>query len=250
MFNPKTDRIKRIAESNPNAIEQLERLFDGEVRMYIDYANVRPWAEKLGWHIDLKRLKQFLESFDNISSVKFYTGTLLGDPKSVALVSDLNNLGYDLKTKPVKIMQFSVDATSIDPQSTALLKQFIKQSLLRKYDVATIEHLNKKFAEMNTQGIYSIEDRKCNFDVEIGRDMLIDYERNHVDTFVLWSGDSDFADPIAQLIDDGKNVRLFAIPRRVATELSMLREKGLFIFDIQKIRNFICWKSELSKDLM
>ncbi len=103
---------------------------------------------------------------------------------------------------------------------------------------------------MNTQGIYFIEDRKCNFDVEIGRDMLIDYERNHVDTFVLWSGDSDFADPIAQLIEDGKNVRLFAIPRRVATELSMLREKGLFIFDIQKIRDFICWKSELSKDLV
>ncbi len=139
MFNPKTDRIKRIADANPKAVEQLERLFAGQVRMYIDYANVRPWAEKLGWHIDLKRLKQFLESFDNISSVKFYTGTLLGDHKSEALVSDLNNLGYDLKTKPVKIMQFSVDATSIDPQSTALLKQFIKQSLLRKYDVATIE---------------------------------------------------------------------------------------------------------------
>jgi uncharacterized LabA/DUF88 family protein len=134
--------------------------------------------------------------------------------------------------------------------NSVLLKQFIKQSLLRKYDVATIEQLNRKFAEMNTQGIYSIEDRKCNFDVEIGRDMLIDYERNHVDTFVLWSGGSDFADPIAQLIEDGKNVRLFAIPRRVATELSMLREKGLFIFDIQKIRDFICWKSELSKDLV
>lgn len=249
MFNPKTDRIKRVAEANPKTIEQLEMLFEGRVRIYIDYANVRPWAEKLGWHIDLRRLKQFFESFDNIGSVKFYTGTLLGDSKSEALVLEVNNLGYDLKTKPVKIMQFSVDATSIDPQSTALLKQFIKQSLLRKYDVATIEHLNKKFADMNVQGVYSIEDRKCNFDVEIGRDMLIDYERNHVDTFVLWSGDSDFADPIIQLINDGKNVRLFAIPRRVATELSVLREKGLFIFDIQKIKDFVCWKSELSEGL-
>ena len=98
---------------------------------------------------------------------------------------------------------------------------------------------------MNAKGVFSIEDRKCNFDVEIGRDMLIDYERNHIDTYVLWSGDSDFADPIKQLIQDGKNVRLFATARRVSTELSNLRSLGLFIFDIQKIKDFICWTKEI-----
>lgn len=246
MFQPKTDRIRKIAESHPKTIEQLGQLLEGQVRMYIDYANVRPWAAKLGWHLDLKRLKQFLESFDNISSVNFYTGTLVGDAQSESFVKDVHDYGYNLKTKPVKIMRISIDATSIDVQSTALLKQFIRPSLLRKYDVATVEQLNKKFAELNAQGTYFIEDRKCNFDVEIGRDMLVDYERNHVDTFVLWSGDSDFADPIEQLIDDGKKVRLFATSRRVASEINALKEKGLFIFDILKIKDFICRKNEIT----
>jgi uncharacterized LabA/DUF88 family protein len=250
MFRPKTERIQKIAEAYPRVIEQLEGLFDGQVRMYIDYANVRPWADKLGWHIDLKRLKQFLESFDNISSVKLYAGTLIGDEQSESFINDLQGYGYVVKTKPVKIMRISVDASSIDAQSTALLRQFIRPSLLRRYDVGTIEQLNQKFAELNSQGTYFIEDRKCNFDVEIGRDMLIDYERNHVDTFILWSGDSDFADPITQLISDGKRVRLFATSRRVATEINALKGMGLFIFDIQKIKDFICWNREITDGIL
>ncbi|PIZ77002.1 MAG: hypothetical protein COY04_00770 [Parcubacteria group bacterium CG_4_10_14_0_2_um_filter_7_35_8] len=35
----------------------------GNFNTYIDYANVRPWADKLGWHVDTKRLMQFLKSF-------------------------------------------------------------------------------------------------------------------------------------------------------------------------------------------
>jgi uncharacterized LabA/DUF88 family protein len=250
MFIPKTDRIQRLALVYPKSIQQIEQLLVGSVSVYIDYANIRPWAEKLGWHIDPKRLMQFLESFNNIGSVKFYTGTLVGDSVSEAFALDITNLGYDLKTKPVKIMDISINASSIDMQSTALLKQFIRPSLLRMYDLATIEHLNKKFVELNNAGTYSIQDRKCNFDVELGRDMLLDYERNGIDTYVLWSGDSDFADPIAQLMKDGKNVRLFATSRRVATEINALKDHGLFVFDIQKIKDFICWKKEMTPGIV
>ena len=72
MFKPKTERIERLAKKDKESISQLEKLLKGPVHMYIDYANVRPWATKLGWHIDAKRLKQFLDSFDNIKSIKFF----------------------------------------------------------------------------------------------------------------------------------------------------------------------------------
>ena len=117
--------------------------------------------------------------------------------------------------------------------------------MLKKLKVETIEFLNNKLKELNQQGILFVQDLKCNFDVEIGRDMLLDYEKNKIENFVLWSGDSDFADPINQLLEDDKKVVLFATVRRVASELNELQEKGLFIFDIQKIRNFICWKREI-----
>ncbi len=246
MFKPFTKRISQLHNLNQDVVAQLEILLYGTFNTYIDYANVRPWADKLGWHIDTKRLIQFLKSFDNIGKTKFYVGQLVGDQDSENFIKTLISQKYDVRTKPVKIMSIPIDASSISRQSTSILNSFIRAALIRLYDVATIEYLNKKFEEMNKRGIYTIEDRKCNFDVEMGRDILLDHERNSVDTFVLWSGDSDFAEPVERLLDDGKKVLLFATARRVSAELNNLQKKGLFIFDIQKIKNFICWKKEIT----
>lgn len=245
MFTPKTEKIEEIAKNKQSVIRQLERIFEGSTRVYIDYANVRPWSSKLGWHIDLKRLKQFLDSFDTIEAVNFYNGYIKGDPRSEEEIKEIENQRYVVRTKPVKIMKFSINASRIPPDSTALLDQFIRRALLRKYEVGTIEYLNERFKDMNRKGEYFIEDRKCNFDVEISVDMLLDYERSNTGTFILWSGDSDFADPLEKLLEAGKKVFLFATSRRVSRELSELRSKGMIIFDIQKIRSFICWNREL-----
>jgi len=247
MFKPKTDRIKDIAEYKQEVIKQLEDIFSDKTRVYIDYANVRPWSEKLGWHIEIKRLKQFLDSFDTVEAVNFYNGYLAGNERSEKEKTEAENNKYFLRTKPVKIMKLSIDASSILPDSTVLLSQFVKRALLKKYQITTVEYLNERFKDMNKGGEYFIEDMKCNFDVEIGVDMLLDCERNNAQTFILWSGDSDFADSIEKLIAAGKKVILFATARKVSKELSALADKGLMIFDIQKIRDFICWKKELER---
>ncbi len=257
MFIPKTERLEILAKKFPERILELEKIFEGKINIYIDYANVRPWSEKLGWHVHLKRLKQFLDSFDNVNSIKIYKGLLAGDERSEEEAEDIKKFGYDLKTKPVKKMKHSIDVSSINLSSPDLLKQFIRKCLLDKYTGENIEYLNTRFKEMNELGIYYIEDLKCNFDVEIGRDMLIDYYKDSINTFVLWSGDSDFVDPITQLLDDGKNVLLFATARKVSSELNALQhkskvgaasrdERGLFIFDIRKIKDFICWPREIT----
>lgn len=248
MFTPKTARIKELAIKYPEAVTQMLELLSGAVNVYIDFANVRPWSERLGWHLEPRRLKQFLQSFDNVRSIKFYQGELIGDLRSQKEIKHLKTFEggrFLLRTKPVKIMRFSVDITSIDKQSPILLRKFIRASLLRKLDIESIEFLNAKLSEMNKNGVYELEDRKCNFDVELGADMRVDHLRDGIDTFVLWSGDSDFADPVKQLLTAGKKVLLFATARRVASELGILQGEGLFIFDIQKIRNFICWLPEI-----
>jgi uncharacterized LabA/DUF88 family protein len=245
MFNPKTQRLKELSLECFNRIQELEGIFDRKTNVYIDYANVKPWANKLGWHIELKRLKQFLDSFDAINSVKFYNGTLAGDSESEQFMRDVERFGFDIHTKPVKVMKLSIDVSSIPLNSPDILKNFIRKPLLQQLKIEAVEFLNNQLKQLNEQSILSVEDLKCNFDVEIGRDMLIDYDKNGIDNFVLWSGDSDFADPVKQLLNDGKKVVLFATARRVSSELSELVNGGLFIFDIQKIKNFICWKKEI-----
>ena len=144
----------------------------------------------------------------------------------------------------IKIKRLSIDVSSIPSNSPDILKNFIRPPLLKNLNLAVIEFLNRELEKLNRQGKWFLEDRKCNFDVEIGRDMLIDDEQNGIEGFILWSGDSDFADPVRQLLDDGKKVFLFATARRVSAELNDLGKKGLVIYDIQKIRDFICWKKE------
>ena len=246
MFKPVSEKLEKLAAAYPERIQELSQIFDKKTNVYIDYANVRPWSQKLGWHIDLKRLKQLLNSFDTISEVKFYHGTLKTNPQSLMMIKEAERLGYTVKTKPVKIMRLSIDASSIPANSPDLLKDFIRKPLLAKLKVETIEALNNELKLLNQQGILYVEDMKSNFDVEIGRDMLSDYDKDGLENFILWSGDSDFEDPIRQLLTDKKKVMLFATARRVATELSELRTKGLTIFDIQKIKEFICYKKEMN----
>ncbi len=248
MFTPKTQRIEELAkrEDRMPTVQKVDGLFVGKTNTYIDFANVRPWSEKLKWHVSPNRLKQFLKSFESVGSIKWYQGELVGDPHSREEIKKLERCKYEIRTKSVKIMKLPIDVSSISLQSPDLLKKFMRKSLLRKYSIETVEFLNNKFKEMNAQGIYSIEDRKCNFDVEIGTDMRIDDLRDNVDTFVLWSGDSDFADPIKSLLVNGKKVVLFATAGRVSRELNALVKEGLFIFDIFELRDFICWNGEES----
>lgn len=86
IFLPKTERIKKLGKIFLNRIRELLEIFDAKTNIYIDYANVFYWFERLNWHIDLKRLKQFLDSFQTINKVKFYNGTLKNNKISVGLI--------------------------------------------------------------------------------------------------------------------------------------------------------------------
>jgi len=246
MFQPRTQKIAELAAGYQQRVQEFDALLTAPAHVYVDYANVRPWARKLGWHVELKRLKQFLDSFDVVKAVHWYYGTLVGDRDSERLVDEARRLGYDVHTKPVKVITISIDVSSVSPESPDILKQFIRIPLLEKLPLAAIIYLNQQLSILNVSGVRALQDLKCNFDVEIGRDMLID-EQSDVETFLLWSGDSDFVEPVRQLLRHGRNVLVCATARHTATELNVLRQDGLRLFDIRKIKDFICWNKEIAK---
>jgi len=126
-----------------------------------------------------------LDSFDTIKGIKIYYGTLENNSNSLEMIDSIKNSGYDLRTKPVKIIKKSIDVSSIDMGSPTLLKNFVKKSFLTKLKIETIEAINKDLRELNKNNIFYIEDEKCNFDVEIGIDMLLDGEDGAINNFIL-----------------------------------------------------------------
>jgi uncharacterized LabA/DUF88 family protein len=72
--------------------------------------------------------------------------------------------------------------------------------------------------------------------------MFFDFNSGEYQNFVLWSSDSDFKDPIRQLIVDGKNVTIVSMSGLVTPEISAL---NAHIFELRKIQKFICWPKEL-----
>ena len=63
----------------------------------------------------------------------------------------------------------------------------------------------------------SIEEPKCNFDVEMALDMLDAVDK--VSGILLFSGDSDLHEPLARLKLKGKNIYVFGVRGQVAREL-------------------------------
>ncbi len=246
MFNPKTERIKNLAELFPKVISGLENIFGKSANIYIDWQNVIHWQEKLNWHFDTKRMKQFFDSFDVIQSVKIYTGTLDGDAKSEGQIKELEDLNYIVSTKPVKLIPLSIDVSSISNNSPDILKNFIDKNLLSKLDLETIGYLNGKLSDINKQGILKIEKLKCNFDVELGMDVQKDMDSDGVENFIILSGDSDFADPISRIKENSKNAVIFSISRKVTPELNQM---NVLIFDVRKIKEFICWPREIPQNI-
>lgn len=250
MFAPKTARIKALIEKFPYVVTDLDPLFGGgAANVYIDYGNVRNWSERLGWHVDLKRLKQLLDSFGGMTTAKFYYGTRDGVSESKELIRDVTDMGYRVLTKPVKTIRLSIDVSSISPDSPDILRNLICTPLLKSLSVQAIQHLNDHLRDLNKKGTLSFDDLKCNFDVEIGRDMLVDQAIGLSDVFALWSCDSDFAGSVEELLDDHRKVVVFGTSGMVAKELNMLRKKGLQVYDVKKLKEMICWSRELPEDL-
>jgi uncharacterized LabA/DUF88 family protein len=239
MFKAKTFPIEFAAKNHPERVSLLESLLTDLTIAYIDFGNVREWRKRLGWEIDLKKLKDFLDSF-GVKEVRFYFGTVPKDESANRFMTFVHKCGYKIRTKAVKKMHLSIDVSNLpDPQSTDILSSFVDRTLLQKLNEKAVEYLNQELRELNKAGILSLECWKCNFDVEIGTDMRIALQTKEADNFCLFSGDSDFADPLTVILNARAKASVFGTARHIASELNALKSRGLQIVDVAALRDFL-----------
>jgi uncharacterized LabA/DUF88 family protein len=240
-FEPKTPKINDLCTEHFKAstLIELEDIFSDSTNIYIDYANVWHWFDNLPWKLNLKRTYQFFKSFRHVKEIYLYHGTLVDNE----VIQEARKIGYKIRTKPVKIIPLKIDIANIPKDSSVLLKQFIRTSFLRKLTPIHIEYLNSILRDLNVLGEFVIEERKCNFDVEMTRDILTDEIKENCKNFVIMSADTDFAPVVDHLQCVSKKVVIFHMSGKLSPELANIGAKR---FRIPRIKQFICRNKDIN----
>ena len=130
MFKPKTFPLEHFAKVWPERINVLDTMLTDKTVVYVDYGNVRGWKKRLGWEIDLRKLKELFDSF-GVLEVRFYFGTNVGDNGSERFMTAVHRMGYKMRTKRIKRMELSIDVTSVSAKSPDILSNFMDSTLLK-----------------------------------------------------------------------------------------------------------------------
>lgn len=187
---------------------ELIKQMQGKVAVYIDAANLEKSVQELGlippiknhWHVNYKKLHEFFEKNIHLASINFYTARF--ETKSHdRFLTFLKKNGYRLVTKRIK---------SIWDRKAMLPRRC-------RYCSAKNE-ISTRFKCVKCKKVSDISlERKADFDVEISVD-AVGWVENY-DTFILFSGDSDFVYLTEFLKKQGKTVVVLSRRGHIADEL-------------------------------
>jgi len=179
---------------------------------YLDLTNMFHWQDTLGWKFRIEDLIGQLFTFSNIKEIKVYYGLNGRDKKnSEAFHRRIRKTGAILRDKPMKFIPKKINEGLFFQRKTmTLLDENIKSK---------IQELIKELEKSSV----TIEEPKCNFDVEIAMDMIDDVEKTT--SVLLFSGDSDLKKPLERLKVKGKEIGIVGVRGQVAGELHNIKDK-------------------------
>ncbi|MBU3918906.1 NYN domain-containing protein [Patescibacteria group bacterium] len=166
-----------------------------KVKVYIDGANIFYTQKKLGWSIDWKKMRNYIEADREVIEWRYYVGTKKDDEKMQKYLRYLDAIGFNLFTKILKKIRIYNNDIHSNPYKTNF--------------------------------IY-----KANFDVEMTTDILLD--KTKTDEAIIFTGDSDFRYLIRKLKDVGKKVAIFSSRKTISWELKLEASEVIYLEDIKE----------------
>ena len=179
---------------------------------YLDLTNMLHWQKALGWKFRMEDVVSQLFTFSNLKEVKIYYGKNERDIKnSEAFHGRIRKTGAILITKPMKFISKTIGEG-----------MFFQRKTLTLFDDGVKQKIQELINELQKSGM-SIEEPKCNFDVEMAMDILDDSKKTSA--ILLFSGDSDMRAPIERLKVMGKHIGVVGVRDMVAGELHKIKDK-------------------------
>jgi uncharacterized LabA/DUF88 family protein len=158
----------------------------------IDWANVYGWFNKLKWEVDEKKLYKYLKTYKQIKDIRFYFGVESGNKKSEEFQKKIKKIGYTLITKEVKWVPVTID------------KEYFRKPIKDLFNEYGFDDKFFKDFFNRLKKSKSLKRRKCDFDIEITRDVFINM--NKFSGLILFSGDGDYKALVEYLLDIKKRV--------------------------------------------
>lgn len=190
---------------NPQEFDQLVAK-ETSLIAYLDLSNMFHWQDTLKWQFSIYDVIKQLLAVKNLKEVRVYYGLNERElEKSNRFHRRLRETGSILVTKPVKWIRKEINRDL-----------FVSPFTLNRLDKNAHSKLDEFIAYLHQQKI-SIEEPKCNFDVEMALDILDAIDK--VSGVLLFSGDSDLCEPLQRLRLKGRNVYVFGVRGKVAKEL-------------------------------
>ena len=177
----------QLSTFNPSPMlshPELQNILTGRISIFIDASNVFFINKRLRVSIDYSKVLQFFRSFDPQAKCSFYSAFQEDYQKQLDYFDELIAAGITVKKKPLKFIS-APNAKGTTKRSDDPEKE---------------------------EGFY-----KGNMDVELVLDAI--RLMSQYDTFVLFSGDSDFYALLKYLEEHGKNVVVLSRHGFVAEEL-------------------------------
>lgn len=76
-----------------------------KAKIYIDGANIFYTQKQIGWTIDWKKVKKYLNKNSQIIEMRYYTGVKENDIKMSKYLNYFDKIGITTVTKPIKIIK-------------------------------------------------------------------------------------------------------------------------------------------------
>lgn len=211
-------------KNNAKRIAKFELLLKlrGKAAVFIDWANVYGWRNRLNKEVDPRRLYRYLKEYKQINDIRFYSG-LDKHPKSKQFLRKIKQIGFTVISKEVKYIPVSIDTSHFKN-----LFQEIKDSL------ASIKNLEAQDIEKILQILRRrVLRRKCDFDMEICIDVY-DAIKKDFESFLFFSGDGDFAPLYKLLISQHKQVIVIFAHGHMGKEVYQIK-RGIFTKAVDKL---------------
>lgn len=156
-----------------------------KVKIYIDGANVFYTQKKLGWSVDWKKVKDFIEKEREVIEWRYYVGVKNEDEKMQKYLRYLNKVGFNTITKPLKKIKIGsaekdfIYKANFDVEITAdiLLDKFKIDEIIIFSGDSDFIYLIKKLKDSGVKvSIYSSK-RTISWELKISGSMIVYLER-------------------------------------------------------------------------